>query len=377
MQAMEGIGTLRRPKGLAARAVLFTCVLLVVTGTLSALTVLVGAQRESARHQLNTTRSLAMHLARISGDIIAQNDMETLRLMVAQTSGRTEVRRVSIRDASGAIWAEAGGNATDAAVVERVARQVLETRRLSSVRSANHGLALGAPIMRDGEFVGVALMMWDGSAYRFQALTALAPFLLILACLGLIAVPLTAHIVRRTAAPLNQLARFAEKIAENGEAAPIEVKTGDEFETLATAFNKMMSRLDASMRQIQEIAFVDPVTRLPNQDRFTREIDFFILQARQEGAASGIGVVVLFELQRLPKLMQTLDADETRDLLRVVAQRLNAAVATVDRIVRLGQDDRRPVVARLGGMEFGVFVPGAPSPADAARFAQHLNAALN
>jgi EAL domain-containing protein (putative c-di-GMP-specific phosphodiesterase class I) len=53
-------------------------------------------------------------------------------------------------------------------------------------------------------------------------------------------------------------------------------------------------------------------------------------------------------------------------------------VATVDKIVRLrGESDRGSVLARLGGVEFGVLMPGIASPADAARFAQHVNAALN
>src|SRR5690606_12503821 len=113
-----------------------------------------------------------------------------------------------------------------------------------------------------------------------------------------------------------------EKIAEDGEPAPIDLRTGDEFETLANAFNKMTSRLDASMRQIQEIAFVDPVTRLPNQERFVREVDHFILQSRDGKEA---GAVAVFELQRLAKLMQTLDNHAARDFLRVVAERLTTA----------------------------------------------------
>jgi EAL domain-containing protein (putative c-di-GMP-specific phosphodiesterase class I)/GGDEF domain-containing protein len=76
--------------------------------------------------------------------------------------------------------------------------------------------------------------------------------------------------------------------------------------------------------------------------------------------------------------MQTLDPEAARDVLRAVAQRLSATVATVDKIVRLrGVGDPGSVVARLGGVEFGVFAPGLASPADAARFAQHVNAALN
>jgi EAL domain-containing protein (putative c-di-GMP-specific phosphodiesterase class I)/GGDEF domain-containing protein len=375
MNAPVSMPMLQRPKGLSARAVLFTCVLLIVASVLSAATVLIGAQRESARHQLNTTRSLAMHMASLSGEQMAAGDMDSMRQMVRSTAMRAEVRRLVVLDASGRVLTEAGGDAGDIAAVNEVAREVMQTRRLVHIRSENHGLALGAPIMREGQLVGVALIMWDGSAYRFQALTALAPFVLILVCLGLAAVPLTAHVVRRATKPLDQLVAFAEKIAENGEAATIEIKTGDEFETLASAFNKMTSKLDASMKQIQEIAFVDPVTRLPNQDRFVREVDFFILQTREEGA---VGSVAVFELQRLPSLMQTLEPEAAREFLRVVAQRLSSAVKTVDKIVRLQDASKRSaVVARLGGTEFAVFAPNIRSVADAARFAQHVNAALN
>lgn len=371
---MTAIATLRRPKGLAARAVLFTTVLLTLTAMLSAATVLFGAQRESARHQVNVTRDLVVHLSNVAGNLMAEGDIDSMHQMVVQTTERREVRRLSVRDATGRVLAEHGGSAADAAFVDQLAVRALQGRDVIWERSRDDGLALAAPIVRNGEVWGVALMMWNGSAYRFDALPSLTPFLLILVCVGLIAIPLTAHVVRKAVAPLDQLARFAEGIAENGEAATIELKTGDEFETLANAFNRMTSRLDASMRQIQEIAFVDPVTRLPNHDRFIREVDFFVLQAK-EGEA---GAVAVFELQRMPKLMQTLDPDASRDFLRVVAERLTAALRTVDRVVRLrAAGDRSAVAARLGVVEFGVFVPGLASHADAARFAQHINAALN
>jgi EAL domain-containing protein (putative c-di-GMP-specific phosphodiesterase class I)/GGDEF domain-containing protein len=369
------IATLRRPRGLAARAVVFTCVLLLLSAMLTTATVVFGAQRESERAQLHETNELATHLANIAGNMLASGDMASMRQMADQTASRTEVRRVVIQDAAGRAIVEAGGTAADRAVVERVGGQVRTTHQLTFERTPDKGLAYGAPIIRDGQFVGVALIMWEGNAYRFDAIPSLAPFILILACLGIAAIPLTAFVVRRAVSPLDQLARFAEKIAENGEASPIDLQTGDEFETLANAFNKMTSRLDASMKQIQEIAFVDPVTRLPNQDRFVREVDHFILQERAQGEA---GAVATFELQRLPKLLQTLDPEASRDFLRAVAERFTAAVRTVDRVVRLrGQGERPAVGARLGGVEFAVFAPGLSSSADAARFAQHLNAALN
>jgi len=253
-----------------------------------------------------------------------------------------------------------------------LAQQAMAERATVQARGAGGALAVSAPIVREGHVIGAVVRIWEGGAYSFDVVPTLAPFLLILACLTLAAVPLTSIMVRRAVAPLDVLARHAERVAESGGAESIELNTGDEFETLAKAFNHMTSRLDASMRQIQQIAFVDPATRLPNQDRFMRELDYVILQTI--GDTNGAAVVL--DLQRLPKLMQTLDPDAARELLRVVADRFTAGVRTVDRIVRRGEGEGAPVLARLGVSEFAVFVP-AVSQADAARFAQHLNVALN
>jgi EAL domain-containing protein (putative c-di-GMP-specific phosphodiesterase class I)/GGDEF domain-containing protein len=127
------------------------------------------------------------------------------------------------------------------------------------------------------------------------------------------------------------------------------------------------------MLRIQKMAFVDPVTQLPNHDRFVREVDFFILQGKARS-----GAVLVFELQRLQKLLPTFDPPAARDFLRLVADRLLRALATVDRSVRMaGDGEPASIPARLGVAEFGVFAPNLSSAGEVARFAQHLNAALN
>lgn len=361
-----------RPRGLAARAVLFATLLVAVTATLSSGIVLIGAHREGERQELAIAHDLTAHFASRAGAVMARGDVDVLPRMIAGAVQRSEVRSLSVRDAGGRVLAQFGGGPQDDAVMSALARRAIEEGRSVYQRSEDGALAVAAPIVREGQVTGAAIRMWEAGAYRFDVVPTLAPFLLILVCLVAAAVPLTARAVRRTVAPLDVLAGFAQRVAEHGRAQPIDLRTGDEFETLANAFNQMTSRLEASMRQIQEIAFVDPTTRLPNHDRFVREIDFFILQNRAEAS----GAVAVFELQRLHKVMQTLDPDAARDLLRVVAERLTTAVRTVDRIVRRGQGEGAPVAARLGTVEFAVFAPGV-SQADAARLAQHLNAALN
>lgn len=369
------LASINRPRGLQARAVAFTAALMAVTAAVSAAILIFGAQTEGERQQLSIARDLTEHLATRAGEVMARGNTRVLGMIIQGSTQQRNVRGISIRDAQGAVLAQSGGDTADNAVMSRLTQRAIAEGASVHSRGADGAVTVAAPVMRDGQLIGVAVRMWEGDAYKFDAVPSLTPFLLIIACLALAAIPLTAHAVRRAIAPLDELARYAVKVGEEGQAAPITIRTGDEFETLADALNNMTGRLDASMRQIQEIAFVDPVTRLPNQDRFIREVDFFILQNQTVKAAAAVVVV---DLTRLPRLLQTLDPDAAREFLRVVADRFVSAVRTVDRVVRVrAQDDRPAVPARLTASEFGVLVPDLASASDAARFAQHLNAALD
>ncbi len=361
---------LARPRGLAARAILFTTLLVFVTASVSATILIIGAQREGERQELAIARDLTLFLAQRSGELMARGNARVLQRMIQGSSSLTNVRSLTIRDASNNVLAQEGGAAADQAALAAVTERALREQRLVHDHF-NGALVVAAPILRDGQVVGVVGRSWEPGAYHFDALPTLAPFLVILFALTGASVLMTARVVRRAIAPLDVLAQHVERVAESGVSPPIRLNTGDEFETLASAFNNMTMRLEASMRQIQEIAFVDPVTRLPNQDRFSREIDFFILQ--NEDAR---GAVAVFELQRVGKLLQTLDPDASREFMRLVADRFLNAVRAVDRLVRRGQGATPPVGARLSSTELAVLA-AFYSPADAMRFAQHLNVALN
>ncbi len=363
------------PRGLQARAVVFTAALMALTAVVSAAILIFGAQTEGERQQISIANDLTEHLASRAGDVMARGNTRVLEMMIQGSTQQRNVRSISIRDAAGRVLAQSGGIGADNVTMAALTERAIAGRTAVHSRSSEGVVTVAAPIMREGEVMGVAVRMWERDAYKFDAVPSLTPFLLIVACLALAAIPLTSHAVRRAIAPLDELARYAEKVGEQGQAAPITIRTGDEFETLANAFNNMTGRLDASMRQIQEIAFVDPVTRLPNQDRFIREVDYFILQSK---AAQETAAVIVIDLTRLPRLLQTLDPDAAREFLRVVADRFVSAVRTVDRVVRIRvQGDRQAVPARLSLSEFGVLAPDLASASDAARFAQHLNAALD
>jgi EAL domain-containing protein (putative c-di-GMP-specific phosphodiesterase class I)/GGDEF domain-containing protein len=373
---MTGIGTsnlVRRPMSLATRASLFATGLLALTAAVCAATVAFGFESESRRHQATGAQEVASRVVFYSVAALRRGDVAGVSANAARMASRSEVRSVSVRDVRGRLLAAHGERPL--AEERELASGVLADQRARQTRSSGGELLLIEPIRDSAGLLGVAAITIKPQGFRYDAMLALAPFFLWLGCLALVAIPLIGYFVRRALAPLDTLTRFAAKVAEQGEATPIALDTGDEFETLAKAFNQMMARLDASMRKIQQIAFVDPVTALPNQQRFLREVDYFILQAAQHDE---IAAVLVFEFQRLPRLMQTLDPDAARDLMRQIAERFTGAVRAVDRLVRAQQAQERPtIVARLGAQDFAALAPRLASPAEAARFAQSLNSALD
>lgn len=349
--------------GLAARAALFAAALIAATTAAMAVTVLLAADREGARYQLRAIADLTAPFAAVAGDLILAGDLTKLDQAIAEAASRAGVRGASVRDASGRVLSEAGRGGLDAATMDRLARDVAAANQAGHMRGADGRLAFGVPIMRDGRLIGVAAIMWEADAYRPSSAFWLGPFLLLAFGLMALAIPLTARAMRGALAPLDQFARFLRTMDE-GAAVPLELRSDDQLATLAKALNEVASRFARSAQHVQQSASVDPVTHLPNQEQFIREINRQNLQA--PGGRGG-GAVAVFEMQRLPKLVRTLDPVAERELLRLIAARLRSAALAYGATA---------IAARLGAAEFAAFALGPKTQADAARFAHHINASL-
>ncbi len=191
-----------------------------------------------------------------------------------------------------------------------------------------------------------------------------------LAAIMALSVPLTIVVVRRITMPLRQLIDFSEKVSANRLAMQIDIKTGDEFETLARAFNHMMTRLDASMRRIQRLAYVDPITDLPNADRLQRDLRASIASAKKEGAP---GALFLVQLDKLSRIAETLGQEAAYEFLTAAASRLGAAARAADPWNDVqGAGAPPPMVARLAGEEFAVLFQKLPKDVDLRTMANAL-----
>jgi diguanylate cyclase (GGDEF)-like protein len=109
------------------------------------------------------------------------------------------------------------------------------------------------------------------------------------------------------------------------------------------------AELRESQRQLQQIAYCDTLTALPNRRMFMEEFRELLVLS---GLQSGRFALLLIDLDRLKLINDTLGHDVGDALLIEAAIRLQAAVRKSD------------CVARLGGDEYAVLLTQNPAAAD-------------
>jgi len=102
-------------------------------------------------------------------------------------------------------------------------------------------------------------------------------------------------------------------------------------------------QLRESQRQLEQIAYVDPLTGLANRRLFEDEMRERIKVITTSG---GCFTLLLIDLDGFKKINDTLGHDAGDALLKVTAKRLVAAVRETDHVARLGGDEFAVVLAQ-------------------------------
>lgn len=162
--------------------------------------------------------------------------------------------------------------------------------------------------------------------------------------------------------PLHLASRAMQAIGEpqwNGMIPPSPIR---ELDTLATSFNAMAARLQASTSELAHQAYHDPLTGLPNRAFFTSRLTTALSRSAADGRDS---VAVLFlDIDRFKYVNDTLGHHVGDELLSVLSLRLLAVV---------GSDH---LAARLSGDEFTVLIEQS-SEAEALAMATEIVTALD
>jgi len=236
------------------------------------------------------------------------------------------------------------------------------------VKTIGEIIRVAHPVMHQGRLAGVVVIDVPIAAVSRPASEIFQRQIFVGLIALVIFLPLVAVVVRAALGPIHKLTEAARLASSRKLDMRIDVRTGDELEVLANAFNRMFARLDASMKRIHRLAYVDMVTELPNRERFRKEVEQVTRRAEESGTA---GAVLFLDLDRFKRVNDSLGLGEGDRLLEAVARRLRETARGWD--LSRGEEGVEPsLVARLGGDEFTVLLPTLRDPADAARVARHI-----
>ncbi len=98
--------------------------------------------------------------------------------------------------------------------------------------------------------------------------------------------------------------------------------------------------------RIQELAYYDGLSNLPNHNLFCAQVTEWILEAEKSGRMPA-GAIAYLDLDRFLRINTSFGYDTGNEILRQIARRLTGALPP------------QAALARLSGDAFGIFLPGA------------------
>ena len=152
--------------------------------------------------------------------------------------------------------------------------------------------------------------------------------------------------------PLRSLMRQIKLVIEDrshlGE--PVLVTGNAEMSELAEDFNTLTAELKHLYEKLENMAFSDPLTGLPNRALFNDRVAQVIHTSERHKTSFAL---FMMDLDRFKQVNDTLGHTVGDKLLLQVAERLQRALRKTDTIARVSEG----TLARLGGDEFSAVLP--------------------
>jgi len=176
---------------------------------------------------------------------------------------------------------------------------------------------------------------------RLIALGALTAAVLLMSWLGWM---LTSSIVK----PLQQAIAHFRQISQGQYSAPITIEGRDEVSQLMGALESMQVKLGVDEEAIHQLAFYDPLTKLPNRrllrDRLQRALSV-------STRTHLYGAVLMIDLDNFKSINDSRGHEIGDRLLVEVALRIQSCVRQADTVARLGGDEFVVVLVDLSPQE--------------------------
>ncbi len=187
----------------------------------------------------------------------------------------------------------------------------------------------------------------------------------ILAAIGIglsITLALALILIRSLVMPLEQLALVMKSNADNRKLTRAENQAGTlivrELIDFRDNYNAMVQKVSETNKKIELLAYNDTVTGLPNREKFQQLVCDALSENRDEKAS---GSLVLVDLDDFKEINDTHGHDVGDEFLRACASKL---LLVAEKAGPFGDGKYsgsvldKPSVARIGGDEFTILIPG-------------------
>lgn|GEM_PF-325324 len=255
---------------------------------------------------------------------------------------------------------------------------------LEQTRQSGERIEIALPVrdMKEDKILGVAYVSVrrdsvDGMLFAIWSRNIVITLVLLVFC-----VPVTFHFAENFVRPIKALTQTAHTVSAGNFDAPFPVERTDEIGVLARAYRDMVGTIRNNMARIHELAYVDPVTNLPNRECFRQH--FTACMRDTEGNPNRMSILFV-DLDRFKRVNDSYGHDHGDALLKEVAARLQRLLSATNRLPETGGlaspgseggegsvPDVSAQVARLGGDEFAIVMPAEESMANIRALAEQL-----
>ena len=171
--------------------------------------------------------------------------------------------------------------------------------------------------------------------------------------------------------PLGKIQQLTSNITD-GELEPVEgLNRKDEIGDFAQSFDEMRRHLLSTTQQIQELAYYDTLTGLPNKVTFIDSIQKLI----EKSTLTGHQVAILFfDLDNFKHINDGLGHETGDSLLMQMGTRLKQCIRSDDLLSKecRTSSSGNAMVARLGGDEFTLALSNVDSPEEVSKIANRV-----
>lgn len=172
--------------------------------------------------------------------------------------------------------------------------------------------------------------------------------------------------------PIRQLVERCRQYTNGEQQTSFRLDRDDEFGLLGDALETMKVSIKETQEQVEQLAFLDPLTHLPNRRMFNEELEGLLHWANQHNQR----IAILFiDLDHFKQVNDVGGHDIGDQLLQQTANRLSALLSSIAEVVNMPVPEKL-LLSRLGGDEFVMTIPAYKQDDVLTRTAEQIDQVL-